>query len=150
MTAALETPKPRRSLMPWTHKVLTYDRSCHIRVSPHEQWLRYVLTSPSGAAGAVRNKCAELMQMADDAAVTLRNEYAIQLLKLPKKVYLLSSSCLRMLHGRSCHTVLRVLLLLVLQAVVEHRNGTCRCAACRCCSSSSSMRATLRQHCWRG
>ena len=39
----------------------------------------------------MRNKCAELMHMADDAAVTLRNEYAIQLLKLPKKVY--SCSC---------------------------------------------------------
>lgn len=34
----------------------------------------------------VRDECAELLRLADDAAVTLRNEYAIQLLKLPKKV----------------------------------------------------------------
>lgn len=34
----------------------------------------------------VRDKCSELLRLADDAAVTLRNEYAIQLLKLPKKV----------------------------------------------------------------
>jgi hypothetical protein len=108
-----------------------------------------VLKSPSGAADAVRNKCAELMQMADDAAVTLRNEYTIQLLKLPKKVYLRSVIPQNTCNGRHSHTVPCLLLLLMLQAVDDHRTGTRRCAACRCCSSSGSTRATLRQHCWR-
>lgn len=35
---------------------------------------------------AVRDKCSELLRMADDAALALKNEYALQLLKLPKKV----------------------------------------------------------------
>ena len=35
---------------------------------------------------AVQAKCQEMQRKADDAATSLRNEYTIQLMKLPKKV----------------------------------------------------------------
>ena len=56
---------------------------------------------------------------------------------------------LESMHGRvviSCS----ILLLLTPPAIDLTLDGTRRFAACRCCSSSSSTRATLRQRCWRG
>lgn len=35
---------------------------------------------------AVQEKCQQLQRLADDASVALKNEYTIQLMKLPKKV----------------------------------------------------------------
>ena len=37
-------------------------------------------------ATAVQARCQEMQRMANDAATSLRNEYTIQLMKLPKKV----------------------------------------------------------------
>ena len=93
-------------------------------------------------AAAVRHKCTELLHMADDAAVTLRNEYAIQLLKLPKKVCSAMSYTRTMGVSMPCLVTRYISDLDCLIARDAREPHTCRCAACRWCSSSSSTPAT--------
>lgn len=85
--AAQATPRRCRSSRPWTRRVST---SASIEPSAAfliHLWVRYgCAVDILVVRRTVLDKCSELLRMADDAAVTLRNEYAIQLLKLPKKV----------------------------------------------------------------